>query len=91
MDELEDAVNKFSNRMLRKLRMNQHKGNAAGWRNTTFSNLLKMLKDEIVELEVELLDQEDYDFIIDECANVANFAMMIADNAQCRSDCLLSS
>lgn len=74
----------FADQMEKKLSQNDHKG---GWQNCDFKYLLKRLKEEQTEVEdalklrgttffgTVLKDKE----IIDECADVANFAMMIAD------------
>jgi hypothetical protein len=64
----------FIEKMENKLKLNDHKG---GWKNCDNGYLLGLLNQEIVELEEAL--QKDYN-IIDEAIDVANFAMMIADN-----------
>lgn len=76
----EAAVVEFSKHMLVKLRLNSHKG---GWENETLARMLKRLNDEVVEL-TEALDEGDRVHIIEEAADVANFAMFIADIAQRR-------
>jgi len=65
----------FAERMERKLQQNDHKG---GWNNDSFHALLRRMREEVDELESAQSDQEK---LIDECADVANFAMMIAENA----------
>lgn len=68
------------------LEKNDHKG---GWGRCDFRYLLKRLREEIAELEDVYFnplpvayDQKKYNrqTITKECIDVANFAMMIADN-----------
>jgi NTP pyrophosphatase (non-canonical NTP hydrolase) len=73
----EQAANWFASQMLVKLELNKWKGN---WESISFSNLLALLKKEVDELE-HAIGHEGYDCIILEAADVGNFAMMIADNA----------
>ena len=49
------------------------------WENVPIGRLLEMLKVEVKELE-NALKSEPKENIIKECADVANFAMMIAGN-----------
>lgn len=72
-----DALQKFGNDMYLKLRENSHK---AHWNTVSNDWLFARLMDEVHELN-EVMD-EDPEKIIRECADVANFAMMIADNAR---------
>lgn len=71
------AIKKFTVHMESKLRENDHKG---GWGDCDTFDLFDLLLEEKNELE-EAICTTDYKHIIDECADVANFAMMIADNA----------
>ena len=64
----------FANEMERKLLNNDAKG---GWGHMTLKRLLSRLKQEVAELEVEINKKGN---VIGEAADVANFAMMIADN-----------
>jgi len=67
--------------MLEKLLTNKHKGD---WRMCSQNYLLRMLKYEVEELQEAMiagtLDGGGAAAIIEEAADVANFAMMIADN-----------
>lgn len=72
-----EAVKKFIVHMEDKLRKNDHKG---GWNGWSCENLFDLLLEEKNELKEALALGNPFD-IIDECADVANFAMMIADNA----------
>lgn len=56
---------------------NISKGN---WQHIPCEDLLTMLKAEVVELEQALKIKQGRDEIADECADVANFALMICDN-----------
>lgn len=71
-----------------KLRENDHK---SGWQGCRFAHLFPRLREETDELLVkahplqldtmsEKLSEEDACELIRECADIANFAMMIADN-----------
>ena len=64
----------FARRMELKLRENDHKDH---WTGCDFEYLFRRLMEESTELHAAFLDDQ-----IDEAADVANFAMMIADNAR---------
>lgn len=77
------SVDAFRDRMLRKLEANIHKGNREGWMPPRFDSFeaLRRLFEEAIEL-MQLLAPDaspDPQHIIDEAADVANLAMMIAD------------
>lgn len=84
----------FAQEMEAKLRENDHK---EGWLGCRFSALFKCLRNESDELLVkahplqldtmsEKLTQEDACELIRECADIANFAMMIADNIKMKTE-----
>ncbi len=74
----------FSELMEEKLKKNDHKG---GWRDgdsTIDGYLIYRLQDEVDELKEKLrieswVEPDGIKKITEECADVANFAMMIAD------------
>ncbi len=70
------AFSEFQTDMARKLYENRYKG---GWSECTLDYLRKRLEQEVGELQdvINTLNKEE---IINECADVANFCMMIADN-----------
>lgn len=86
------AVREFADRMEAKLRANDHKPD---WRQQRFSYLLARLGQEVAELEEALRAVAEAsaanrtlaetfglcEAVADEAADVANFAMMIADNS----------
>lgn len=77
----ENTVAAFMGLMLKKLRENDHKTH---WRNEDIRDLFRMLVHETVELEQEL-DKSDGASpvkIARECADIGNFALMIADVAR---------
>ena len=76
----EVTVAAFTGLMLTKLRENDHKTH---WRDEDIDDLFKLLKGEVEELEVEMNKGEKYSpvKISRECADIANFALMIADLA----------
>lgn len=71
------VVRWFSGLMERKLRLNEHKG---GWEKDTFPELLARLHEEVEELEEAVYSGKEGNIEL-ESADVANFAMMIADKA----------
>jgi glutathionyl-hydroquinone reductase len=73
--QVRNSVDWFSKQMERKLKKNDHKG---GWRNCELQYLSMRLTQERKEL-TEAIASKDFQKIIDECADIANFAMMIAD------------
>jgi len=69
----------FLNQMYLKLRENDHKGD---WRlELSIPELWELLEDEIEELAQAINSNLGSQEIVRECADVANFAMMIADVA----------
>mgnify|MGYP000899229991 FL=1 len=73
-------VAKFAELMEQKLRANDHKGH---WRGSSLSYLIARLREECGELIDAILYEEDSapGHITEEAADVANFAMFIADAA----------
>ena len=79
-EELRPEVRAFALLMEERLRANDHKG---GWKQCVGSWLLGRLIEEVGELREEMLvaDTTGAHCVGDEAADVANFAMMIADVA----------
>ena len=76
---LRDPLARFAQAMQLVLEANDHK---RGWEHATTAYLLRRLKQELGELERALNDKTVTTArIIHEAADVANFCMMIADNA----------
>lgn len=75
--ELRPEVRWFAEQMELKLRENDHKG---GWSKCPVDYLFSRLGQEVMELDKALDFHIDFDGAISEAADVANFAMMIADN-----------
>jgi len=84
----------FAEEMEAKLRENDHK---SGWHGNTVRSLFQRLREESDELLVqshplqldtiaETLSREDACELIRECADIANFAMMIADNIRLKHE-----
>jgi NTP pyrophosphatase (non-canonical NTP hydrolase) len=76
-------VNRFARAMEARLEANRHKGNRPGWMRDTVGGLFERLEEEMEELR-EAVDsfprsREQKDEILREAADVANFAMMVAD------------
>jgi hypothetical protein len=63
--------------------LNEHKG---GWHNLTYEQLLILLHQEMLELSKAIFTSESPRAIGYEAADVACFAMMIADNAGAYKD-----
>ena len=74
--EVRPVVAWFAAQMETVLRANDHKG---GWENCDIGYLKQRLREECTELEMAL-DSAPFDQAIREAADVANFAMMIADS-----------
>jgi NTP pyrophosphatase (non-canonical NTP hydrolase) len=65
--------------MTDKIRENKRKET---WENTQIEDLIAMLEDEVIELLKAYYNDEGGDAICRECADVANFAMMIVGNIE---------
>lgn len=78
IDVIRPEVLAFAKVMEQKLRENEHKG---GWRNDSTWALLARLREEVGEMYDVLSSPIDPVVVGREAADVANFAMMIADNA----------
>ena len=80
-DQIEKSVTLFAEEMKKKLLENIDK---LGWENESYSYFLGRLHEEIEELEEFIYKNEKKDKVklIKECADIANFAMMIADKAR---------
>jgi hypothetical protein len=89
---MSNICRRFANKMTGVLSNNIKKGNHHSWRKMDVNQLLMFLKKEVLELEYELqLSMNKYGEqikiyplpnsvqIMDECCDVANFAMMIFD------------
>lgn len=72
------SVKWFAEQMELKLKENDYKG---GWARCDHSWLLDRLKQEVTELEKALEKVDNQENVIKEAADVANFALMIADLA----------
>lgn len=75
---LREPVQWFADRMEAKLRLNDHKGH---WSNCGFPYLDRRLDDKVYELK-HARSNLNYGGMIEEAVDVANFALMIADNAR---------
>ena len=75
---LRPVVARFAVWMEAKLRMNDHKG---GWGGATHDELFHRAIEELHELLTALNDNADAETIAKETIDVANFMLMIADNA----------
>lgn len=77
-----EHVLEFAFRMEAKLAKNRHKGDRAGWIADHPWNLVERVLDETVELQRCFSDEGmvyDGEDVADECADTANFCMMVAD------------
>lgn len=72
------AVNNFASEMKRKLWENAHKRH---WGDTSQDDLYIRLLEESAELNFAIMTK-NHKAVIQEAADVANFAMMLADNAR---------
>lgn len=80
--ELRPAVAWFAEQM--ELTLRKHDGNKSGWDDCSYDYLLDRLAEELEELDMVVLEPPNAPIsrVIQEAADVANFAMMIADNAR---------
>ncbi len=76
--ELRPEVAAFARLMERELRTNDARRGAAGWKGMTAAELLRMLDVDAAKLRFAL-GAGDATKAIEQCADVANMAMMIAD------------
>lgn len=77
-------VDAFAAEMEKKLAKNRHKGDREGWLKDTPRALFERLIQEVDELHSALADGTDAESVLSEAADVANFAMMIADTYAAR-------
>lgn len=73
-----EPVNWFSRQMEERLRQNDHK---SGWQHDNWDALIRRLREETEEL-IDACRDMGPNSVVRECADIANFAMMIADNAR---------
>jgi len=74
-----DRVMRFTRWMALKMKRNESKG---VWTKYTLSELMKLLRAEVEELDEELQREADPVKVASEAADVGNFAMFIADVAK---------
>ena len=79
---IDEAVRDFTVHMKHKLLLTRHRPH---WKGCDLAFLLLRLREEVDELAAAIA-REDRKETIRECADVANFAMMIADNEQWAGD-----
>jgi len=84
-EEPRPQVMRLALEMERKLRLNEHKGGRETWLGTARAKLLNRLHDEVAELEKAVVQhgngvEGSLDAMQAEAADIANFAMMIADD-----------
>lgn len=82
MSLFEDEVEDFVIHMKHKLLVHKNKG---GFDRLSSKELLKLLRGELKELETSL-EKEDNSNSIRECADIANYAMFIANKIQNRRE-----
>jgi len=75
--DIRPELQHFAARMEKKLRANDHK---AHWRGMLIPQMLERLREELRELEEAYALCESKEAVADEAADVANFAMFIADS-----------
>lgn len=72
---LRPSVQKFAEEMERKLKLNDHKG---GWMGMTVNQILNELAEERIELGKAIVTGDKAN-ILEECADNANYLMMLAE------------
>jgi transposase len=83
---LRPAVQWFAEEMERQLRIHDRTKGEEGWREMSEDELFLHLNSEYNELWVAMQDDLATESIIHEAADLANIAMMIADNARRRKE-----
>jgi NTP pyrophosphatase (non-canonical NTP hydrolase) len=73
---VQKCVKEFALEMEKKLKANEHK---PGWSDCEMTHLFRRLEEELRELIRAIATLEDCNKVISEAADVANFAMMVAD------------
>lgn len=76
IDGLRPSVLRFARLMEEALRMNDHKG---GWGKETVRDLMRRMREETTELQIACGEDRPWEEVQSEAADVANFAMMIAE------------
>jgi len=79
LSDVRPEVAAFAIAMEEQLRVNDYKG---GWRNCRLATLLGRINDELDELKSavgEHMEEWDGHNVVKEAADVANFALMVAD------------
>lgn len=79
-------VLKFAEAMEGKLAKNRHKGDREGWLKNDPWELFNRLRVEVKELDLALTHCQSPDEVLKECADIANFAMMVADSYRHRKE-----
>lgn len=77
--EVRESVRWFAEKMEEKLKKNDHKG---GWDNCDIHWLIQRIKEETNELLDAVNSGTPKENIINEAADIGNFAMMVADIAR---------
>jgi len=85
--EIRHSIMMFSTNMEEKLRVHDEDKGLAGWIDMDPKKLLELLMGEVLELSDVMIGTEwDNQKIINECADVANYAMMITDIIRSRKN-----
>ncbi len=71
------SVEKHAERMEERLQEHEDKG---GWEESTFRFLISEMRLHLEDLNEALFEQGIFGSVENECADISNFAMMIADN-----------
>ena len=74
-------ITRFNKRMEAALKRNDGKGRR-GWRGWSSRSLYYLLSKEMIELCTAIAIDDNTEKIQKECADIANFAMMISDNLE---------
>lgn len=72
-----EEIQEFAKDMQWKLMWNDHKG---GWAHIGISELIDRIAGELEELRAAYINDADNHELIRECADIANYCMMLADN-----------
>lgn len=79
-------VVRFAQQMELNLSENRHKGDREGWLKSDPWDLLRRLRDEVIELEIAMEHCSTPEEVEREAADIGNFAMMVADTYRDRKE-----
>ncbi len=78
MQEEENIIKEFSDKMIKKVALRHNRYAPLGWKTMDIKRLISLLKGELAELEEALLEANNQG-ARDECLDIANYAVFISE------------